>query len=102
MHAFIVIMTDAKVYFTQLKLTLIFGVRASEPPPPPPPSGLGERMKRLGLIGLNFRLNYYQVGLMHKSFAASQLIHWIQRYMDELQSLLHSKGETRSGNTSFV
>ena len=30
-------------------LTLIFGIRASEPPPPPGP---GERLKRQGLIGL--------------------------------------------------
>ena len=49
-HAFVAIMTDAKFQFNQLMLTLIFGIRASEPPPPP--SGPGERLKRPGLVGL--------------------------------------------------
>ena len=31
------IMTHAKFHFNWLMLTLIFGIRASEPPPPPPP-----------------------------------------------------------------
>ena len=43
-----VIMTHAKFHFHRLMLTLIFGIRASEPPPPGP----GERQKRPGLIGL--------------------------------------------------
>ena len=30
------IMTHAKFHFNRLMLTLIFGIRASEPPPPPP------------------------------------------------------------------
>ena len=37
------IMTQAKFHFNGLMLTLIFGIRASEP---------GERLTRLGLIGL--------------------------------------------------
>ena len=37
--------THAKFHFNRLTLTLIFGVRASEPPRP------GERVKRPGLIG---------------------------------------------------
>ena len=41
-------MTHAKFNFNQLMLTLIFGIRASEPPGP------GERLKRPGLIGLSF------------------------------------------------
>ena len=36
-----VIMTHAKFQFNWLMLTLIFGIRASEPPPPGP----GERLK---------------------------------------------------------
>ena len=40
------IMTHAKFHFNWLMLTLIFGIWASEPPGP------GERLKRLGLIGL--------------------------------------------------
>ena len=40
-------MTHAKFNFNQLMLTLIFGIQASEPP-----LGPGERLKRLGLIGL--------------------------------------------------
>ena len=40
------IMTRAKFHFSRLMLTLIFGIRASEP------LGLGERLKRPGLIGL--------------------------------------------------
>ena len=47
-NAFIDIMTHAKFNFNQLMLTLIFGIRASEPPP-----GSGERLKRPGLIGLS-------------------------------------------------
>ena len=47
-NAFIDIMTHAKFNFNQLMLTLIFGIRASEPP-----LGPGERLKRQGLIGLN-------------------------------------------------
>ena len=39
-------MTHTKFNFNQLILTLIFGIRASEPPGP------GERLERLGLIGL--------------------------------------------------
>ena len=42
------IMTHAKSNFSQLMLTLIFGIWASEPPP----FGPGERLKRPGLIGL--------------------------------------------------
>ena len=42
----------AKFRFNWLMLTLIFGVRASEPPPP----GSGERLKRLGLIGLSVHI----------------------------------------------
>ena len=42
------IMTHAKFHFNRLMLTLIFGIRASEPPP----LGPGERLKRPGLIGL--------------------------------------------------
>ena len=45
------IMTHAKFNFNQLELTLIFGIWASEPPPGP-----GERLKRPGLIGLNYIL----------------------------------------------
>ena len=48
-NAFMAIMTHVKFHFNRLMLTLIFGIRASEPPPPPPP---GERLKRPGLIGL--------------------------------------------------
>ena len=48
-NAFIDIMTHAKFNFNQLMLTLISGIRASEPPPGP-----GERLKRPGLIGLNY------------------------------------------------
>ena len=44
------IMTHAKFHFNRLMLTLTFGIRASEPPPPP--LRPGERLKRLGLIGL--------------------------------------------------
>ena len=44
-------MTHAKFHFNQLMLTLIFGIRASEPPPPP--SRPGERLKRPGLIRLS-------------------------------------------------
>ena len=40
-------MTHAKFNFNQLMLTLIFGIRASEPPS-------GQRLKRPGLIGLSF------------------------------------------------
>ena len=43
------IMARAKFHFNQLMLTLIFGIRASEPPLPPGPD---ERLKRPGLIGL--------------------------------------------------
>ena len=43
------IVTHAKFNFNQLMLTLIFGIRASEPPPRP-----GERLKRPGLIGVNY------------------------------------------------
>ena len=32
------IMTHAKFHFSWLKVTLIFGIRASEPSPPPPPA----------------------------------------------------------------
>ena len=48
-NAFMDIMTHAKFHFSRLMLTLIFGIRASEPPP----LGPGERLKRPGLIGLN-------------------------------------------------
>ena len=41
------IMTHAKFHFNQLMLTLIFGIRASEPPGP------GERLKSTGLTGLS-------------------------------------------------
>ena len=41
------IMTHATFNFNQLMLTLIFGIRSSEPPPGP-----DERLKRPGLIGL--------------------------------------------------
>ena len=41
------ILTHAKFHFNPLTVTLIFGIRASEPPPGP-----GGRLKRLGLIGL--------------------------------------------------
>ena len=41
------IMTHAKFRFIRLMLTLIFGIRASEPP-----LGPGKRLKRPGLIGL--------------------------------------------------
>ena len=40
------IMSQAKFHFNRLMLTLMFGVRSSEPPGP------GERPKRPGLIGL--------------------------------------------------
>ena len=40
------IMTHAKFHFNRLMLTLIFGIRPSEPPGP------GERRKKPGLIGL--------------------------------------------------
>ena len=52
--AFIDIMTHAKFQFSQLMLTLIFGILASEPHPPPPlPTlGPGKRLKRPGVIGL--------------------------------------------------
>ena len=50
-----VIMTYAKFYFNRLMLTLIFGIRASEPPPPSPHLRPGERLKRPGLIGLTLR-----------------------------------------------
>ena len=40
------IMTYPKFHFSQLMLTLISGIRASEP------LGPGERLKRPGLIGL--------------------------------------------------
>ena len=43
------IMTHAEFYFNRLMLSLIFAIRASEPP-----TGPGERLKRPGLIGLNF------------------------------------------------
>ena len=43
------IMTPAKFHFNWLMLTLMFGIRASEPPLRP-----GERLKRPGLIGLGF------------------------------------------------
>ena len=43
------ILTRAKFHFNQLMVTLIFGIRASEPPPGP-----GERLKRLSLIGLSY------------------------------------------------
>ena len=43
------IMTHAKFHFNWLMLILIFGIWASEPPPGP-----GERLKRPGLIGLNY------------------------------------------------
>ena len=46
------IMTHAKFHFNWLMLTLIFGIWASEPPPGP-----GERLKRPGLIGLNYYKN---------------------------------------------
>ena len=49
------IMTHAKFHFNQLMLTLIFGIRASEPPPPPPPRGPGEQLKRPGVIGLSVK-----------------------------------------------
>ena len=35
-HAFIAILTHAKFHFNRLMVTLIFGIRASEPPSPPP------------------------------------------------------------------
>ena len=44
------IMNQAKFHFSWLRLTLIFGIRASEPP-----LGPGERLKRPGLIGLTLR-----------------------------------------------
>ena len=43
------IITHAKFHLNRLMLTLIFGIRASEPPPPLKP---GEPLKRPGLIGL--------------------------------------------------
>ena len=46
------IMTHSKFHFNRLMLTLIFGIRASEPPPGP-----GEQLKRPGLIGLNLTRN---------------------------------------------
>ena len=46
------IMTHAKVHFNQLMLTLIFGIRDSEPPGP------GKRLKRPGLIGLRVKILY--------------------------------------------
>ena len=48
-NAFMDIMTHAKFHFNWLMLTLIFGIRASEPPLPPGP---GKQLKRPGLIGL--------------------------------------------------
>ena len=45
------IMTHAKFHFNRLMLTLIFGIRASEPP-----LGPGEGLKRPGLIGLNLAI----------------------------------------------
>ena len=50
-NAFMDIMTHAKFHLNWLMLTLIFGIRSSEPPPPP--LGLAKRLKRPGLIGLN-------------------------------------------------
>ena len=41
-----VIMTHAKFHFNRLMLTLIFGIRASDP------LGPGGQLKRPGLIGL--------------------------------------------------
>ena len=47
------IMTHTKFHFNWLMLTLIFGIWASEPPGP------GERLKRLGLIGLKYVSKIY-------------------------------------------
>ena len=44
------IMTRAKFHFNRLMLTLIFGTRASELP-----LGPGQRLRRLGLIGLKIQ-----------------------------------------------
>ena len=46
------ILTHAKFHFYRLIVTLVFGIRASEPPLPLRP---GERLKRPGLIGLSVR-----------------------------------------------
>ena len=54
-NAFMDIMTHTKFYFNRLMLTLIFSIRASEPPPGP-----GERLKRPGLIGLNWKMKELQ------------------------------------------
>ena len=51
------IMTHAKFHFNWLRLTLIFGIWASEPPPPPP--WPGDRLKRPGLIGLKSVLKHH-------------------------------------------
>ena len=45
------VMTHAKFHFNWFMLTLSFGIWASEPPGP------GERLKRPGLIGLNYQQN---------------------------------------------
>ena len=48
-------MTHAKFHFYRLMLTLIIGIRASEPPP----LGPGERLKRPGLTGLTRKPRYF-------------------------------------------
>ena len=65
-------MTHAKSNFNQLMLTLIFGIRASEPPPPPP--GSGERLKRPGLIGLKVQAGSLGTPLIiSRTFKANQI-----------------------------
>ena len=54
------IMTHAKFHFNRLMLTLIFGIRASEPPGP------GERLKRPGLIGLKLIFNALKFRLFYE------------------------------------
>ena len=48
-----IIMTRAKFHVNRVMLSLIFGIWASEPPGG---GGAGERLKKPGLIGLNFNI----------------------------------------------
>ena len=58
-NAFMDIMTHAKFHFNRLMLTMIIGIQASELWAPPPPLWPGERLKRLGLIGLTRKPRYF-------------------------------------------
>ena len=54
------ILTHPEFHFNRLMVTVIFGIRVSEPP-----NGLDERLKRPGLIGLSFdqylrKTSYFQ------------------------------------------